>query len=108
MHQTKTVVMTRERTWALTIVSLALFVILSLLFGGGVFGLDLWRSEDWIASPLITYLLMLVVVLAGWQQARGIPEDGVPLRVDTALTPGQVNDPVRWRLPWGCKNPPAR
>jgi hypothetical protein len=43
---------------------------------------------------------MLAIVLAGWQ-ARGIPEQGVPLRVDTAVTPGQVNDPVRWRLLMG-------
>jgi thiosulfate dehydrogenase [quinone] large subunit len=93
--------MTRERTWALTAIAVALFVLLSAIFGDGLFTPPLWRSDDWIASPLITYLLILAIILAGWYQARGLPAEGVPLRVENSLTPGQVNDPARWRLLMG-------
>jgi thiosulfate dehydrogenase [quinone] large subunit len=93
--------MTRERTWALTVFSAALFIVLSLVFAEGLFTAPLWNGDDWPASPLITYVLILVIVLAGWYQARGIPEGGIPLRVENTLTPGQVNDPVGWRLLMG-------
>ena len=102
MDRMKTVVMTRQRTWALTAISVALFIILCWIFADGLFALPLWNGEDWIASPLITYLLILAIILAGWYQTRGIPEDGVPLHVETTPpTAGQVNDPVAWRLLMG-------
>ena len=101
MERTTTFLMTRERTWILTAVSAGLFIVLSLLFAEGLFVPPLWRSDDWIASPLITYLMLLLIVLIGWYQARGIPTDGIPLRVENTLTPGQVNDPVGWRLLMG-------
>ena len=66
-----------------------------------MFAPPLWRSDDWIASPLTTYLLILAIVLAGWYQTRGLPASGVPLRVENSLTPGQVNDPAGWRLLMG-------
>src|SRR3954463_9666498 len=101
MHRTTGSMMTRERTWALTMIAVALFVLLSAIFGDGLFTSPLWRGDDWIASQLITYLLILAIVLAGWYQARGLPADGVPLRVENSFTPGQVNDPARWRLLMG-------
>lgn len=101
MHRTTIVTMTRERTWTLTAFAVALFVLLSAIFGDGLLTPPLWRSDDWIASPLITYLLTLAIILAGWYQARGLPAEGVPLRVENSLTPGQVNDPARWRLLMG-------
>ena len=74
MHCTSIVTMTRERTWALTAIAVALFVLLSAIFGESLFTAPLWRSDDWIASPLITYtLLILAIILAGWYQARGFP-----------------------------------
>src|SRR5688572_9823082 len=102
MDRMKTVVMTRERTWSLTTISVVLFILLCWVFADGLFALPLWNGEEWIASPLITYLLILAIILAGWYQARGITEDGVPLSVETTpLTAGQVNDPVGWRLLMG-------
>jgi thiosulfate dehydrogenase [quinone] large subunit len=102
MDRMKTVVMTRERTWALTAIGVALFILLCWIFEDGLLAPPLWNAEEWIASPLITYLLILAIILAGWYQARGIPEGGVPLRVETTpLTAGQVNDPVEWRLLMG-------
>jgi thiosulfate dehydrogenase [quinone] large subunit len=102
MQRTTTFTMTRERTWALTAVSVALFLLLCWIFDDGLLAPPLWNAENWIASPLVTYLCILAMLLAGWLQARGIPADGVPLRVETVpLTPGQVNDPVLWRLLMG-------
>jgi thiosulfate dehydrogenase [quinone] large subunit len=69
------------------------------IFADGLFTPPLWNGEDWIASPLITYFLILAIVLAGWSQAQSIPGDGVALRQETDPTaPGQINDPIGWRL----------
>jgi thiosulfate dehydrogenase (quinone) large subunit len=102
MNRTATFVMTRERTWVLTAVSVLLFILLCGIFADGLFAPPLWNGEAWIASPLITYLLILAIVLAGWSQARSIPTTGIALRLErdpAAL--GQVNDPVGWRLLMG-------
>jgi hypothetical protein len=91
--------MTRQRTWTLTAVSVALFILLSEVFADGLFAAPLWNSEDWISSPVITYALIAVILLVGWYQAQQLPADGVRLRVDTSSeTPGQVQDPIRWQL----------
>ena len=102
MDRHPTFVMTRERTWVLTAVSVLLFILLCGIFADGLFAPPLWNGEAWIASPLITYLLILAIVLAGWSQARSIPTAGIALRLErdpAAL--GQVNDPVGWRLLMG-------
>jgi thiosulfate dehydrogenase [quinone] large subunit len=94
--------MTRQRTWVLTAISVILFVLLCWIFADGLLGPSLWNAEDWTASPLITYLMILAIVAAGWYQARGLPAEGVPLRLEHApQTPGQVDDPVGWRLLMG-------
>jgi thiosulfate dehydrogenase [quinone] large subunit len=99
MNRFATVVMTRQRTWMLTAISVALFVVLSGVFADGLFRGPLWNAEDWVSSPLVTYLLIGVIVLAGWYQARSLPEQGVSLSLPgTSMTPGQVEDPVSWRL----------
>src|SRR5215210_138176 len=92
-------VMTRQRTWILTAISVAVFVLLSWIFADGLFRGPLWNAEDWVSSPLITYLLIGVIVLAGWYQASRLPAGGVPLQGETGAMPaGQVADPVGWRL----------
>ena len=92
-------VMTRQRTWMLTAISVALFVLLSWIFADGLFRGPLWNAEDWVSSPLITYLLIGVIVLVGWYQVRSLPEEGVSLSLPgTSMTPGQVEDPISWRL----------
>ena len=99
MNGKRAFVMTRQRTWMLTAISVALFVLLSWIFADGLFSAPLWNSEDWVSSPLVTYLLIGVIVLVGWYQARSLPEQGVSLSLTGAsLTPGQVEDPVGWRL----------
>jgi len=99
MDRTRTFIMTKHGTWILTIVSVALFILLSWVFGDNLFALPLWNGADWINSSLITYLMIVAMLLAGWYQANGIPESGVTLRLETnPMTPGQVNDPVAWRL----------
>jgi thiosulfate dehydrogenase [quinone] large subunit len=99
MNRFATVVMTRQRTWMLTAISVALFVLLSWIFADGLFRGPLWNAEDWVSSPLITYLLISVIVLVGWYQVRSLPEEGVSLSLPgTSMTPGQVEDPISWRL----------
>src|SRR5215218_633468 len=99
MNGKRAFVMTRQRTWMLTAISVALFVLLSWIFADGLFNAPLWNSEDWVSSPLITYLLIGVIVLAGWYQASKLPEEGVSLsQPGASLTRGQVEDPIGWRL----------
>src|ERR671913_816493 len=99
MNGKRAYVMTRQRTWMLTVISVALFVLLSWIFADGLFSAPLWNGEDWVSSPLVTYLLIGVIVLVGWHQARSLPEEGVSLGLPgTSMTPGQVEDPVSWRL----------
>ena len=94
MNRFATVVMTRQRTWMLTAISVALFVLLSRIFADGLFSAPLWNGEDWVSSPLITYLLIGVIVLAGWYQARSLPEGGRLAKPARLSHPGQVEDPV--------------
>ena len=102
MERHATFTITRERTWALTAFSVILFILLSWIFAEGLFAPPLWNGEAWIASPLITYLLILAIILAGWLQARSIPAAGIPLRLERdPAAPGQVNDPIGWRLLMG-------
>jgi thiosulfate dehydrogenase [quinone] large subunit len=94
--------MTRERSWALTAISVILFILLCWIFADGLLAPPLWHGEDWITSPLLTYLLIAVIILCGWSQARGIPERGLVFRLERPpTTPGLINDPVRWRLLMG-------
>src|SRR5262249_20580218 len=99
MDRTTTFVMTRERTWMLTILSAVLFVLLSWIFADNLFAPPLWNGADWINSPLVTYLMLLVIVLAGAYQASGLPAGGVALCLGAdSRTPGQITDPQGWRL----------
>ena len=76
MNRTATSTMTRERTWALTAISVILFILLCWIFDDGLLAPPLWNGENWISSPLLTYLLIAIIILCGWSQARGIPERG--------------------------------
>jgi thiosulfate dehydrogenase (quinone) large subunit len=73
--------------------------LLSGIFADGLFRGALWNAEDWVSSPLITYLLIAVIVVAGWYQAHSLPDEGGSLKLtSTTMTPGQVEDPLVWRL----------
>lgn len=86
----------------LTVVAVVVFVLLSWLFADGLLIGPLWNGEDWMSSPLITYLMIALIVAAGWYQVQRIPETGIELRLGSAtMTPGQVDDPIRWQLLMG-------
>lgn len=102
MERTRTFTMTRERVWILTGISAVLFLLLNWIFADGLLTPPLWNGEDWSSSPLITYILLALILIAGWAQAQRIPPEGVALPVGSAsITPGQVEDPVGWRLLMG-------
>jgi thiosulfate dehydrogenase [quinone] large subunit len=102
MNRDSTFVMTRSKTWTLTAIAVALFVLLNWLFADGLLGPPLWNAEDWTASPLLTYALILLIIGAGWFQAQRLPAEGVPLRgASDVATPGRVNDPAGWQLLMG-------
>lgn len=99
--------MTRNATYILTAISAGLFLLLTWAFADGLFTLDpdvlfsrTEGGETAIADGSIwTYVLFAVIVVAGLYQARQVPADGAELRAKGEIdTPGQVQDPVGWRL----------
>lgn len=94
--------MTRQRTYTLTAISAALFALLCWAFADGLFSLDnLWHSDSIAGSTIWTYVLLALIVVAGVYQARQLPENGIaikPTSEATLSTPGQVDDPVWWKL----------
>src|SRR6185295_7466448 len=77
----------------------------SAIFADGLFTPPLWIGDNWINSPLITYLMIAAIILAGLAQARAIPDTGKVLRLEAdQRTPGQINDPTAWRLLMGNVN----
>ena len=92
-------VITREQTWALNAACVVLFIVLNWLFADGLFTPPLWNAEDWVSSPIITYVMIALIIAAGWYQARSLPAGGITMRLGGGeVTPGQVEDPLIWRL----------
>ena len=99
MSRRTSFVVTREQTWAITAASVVLFILLNWLFADGLFTPPLWNSADWPSSPIITYIMIALIILAGWRQASTLPAQGITMRVGGGeVTPGQVEDPLMWRL----------
>ena len=93
MNRSATSVMTRERTWALTALSVILFLLLCWIFDDGLLAPPLWNGEAWISSPLLTYLLIAIIIFCGWVQVRGIPERGLEFHLERIpATVGLIND----------------
>jgi hypothetical protein len=94
--------MTRQRTYIITAISAALFVFLNWAFADGLFSLNhLWNSDVISEGTIWTYVLLALIVVAGFYQARRLPENGIAInpRSDGVTdTPGQVDDPVWWKL----------
>jgi thiosulfate dehydrogenase [quinone] large subunit len=94
--------MTRQRTYILTAISAGLFVLLTWAFADGLFALDsLWNSDVATDSTIWTYVLLALIIGIGVYQARQLPENGIeikPTSEGTLETPGQVDDPVWWKL----------
>lgn len=94
--------MTRQRTYILTAISAGIYLLLCWAFADGLFSLsNLWNSDVISDSTIWTYALLALIVVAGVYQARKLPESGIAINPtsDAALaTPGQVDDPVWWKL----------
>jgi len=99
---------TRTSTYVVTAISAGLFLLLNWLFADGLFSLNSdvlfsQKEADGIkvvsAGTIWTYVLLALIVAAGIYQARRLPESGVDVesKVDET-TPGQVHDPLGWRL----------
>jgi thiosulfate dehydrogenase [quinone] large subunit len=91
--------MTRTRTYALTAIAAGLFVLLTWIFADGLFYGDWWNGDAVAESVIWTYVLLALIVAAGLYQAAKLPAEGIALRpaIDEE-TPGQLHDPVGWRL----------
>lgn len=94
--------MTRQRTYMLTGIAAALYVMLCWVFADGLFKLSdgkFWQSDAIADSTIWTYVLLGLIIVAGVYQARQIPAEGVAITPDpTSGTRGQVDDPVFWKL----------
>jgi thiosulfate dehydrogenase [quinone] large subunit len=94
--------MTRQKTYILTAISAGIFLLLCWAFADGLFALDsLWHSDAIAESTIWTYVLLALIVATGVYQARQLPESGIEIKPtsEAALsTPGQVDDPVWWKL----------
>jgi thiosulfate dehydrogenase [quinone] large subunit len=94
--------MTRQRTYILTAIAAGLFVLLNWAFADGLFALDsLWNSDVVTDSTIWTYVLLALIIGVGVYQARQLPESGIaikPTNEDALDTPGQVDDPIWWKL----------
>jgi hypothetical protein len=89
---------TRQGTYILTAVAVALFLLLNWTFADGLFIKNFWNSEDITASAIWTYVLLGLIVLAGVVQAQRLPPAGVSTsRSSETETPGRLEDPRTWR-----------
>ena len=95
--------MNRSSTYLLTGVSVILYLLLTWVFGDRELLTNLWNSEEWHSSALITWLLAAVIIVAGFLQAQKLGDRGVDVdRPATAtLTVGQSRDPRLWELLMG-------
>ncbi|MCA9859702.1 MAG: DoxX family protein [Thermomicrobiales bacterium] len=94
--------MTRQRTYSITALAAALYVFLCWAFADGMFALDaLWDSDAIAGSNIWTYVFIALIIIAGVYQARKLPDNGIaiqPTHDEALATPGQVDDPVWWKL----------
>src|SRR5687768_8227581 len=88
--------MTRTKTYLLTAVSALLFLFLSWAFADGLFNVDnLFSGHYYSEYTIITYLMLASIIVAGYLQARRLPEGGVDIRpVKDTTTSGQTDDPT--------------
>jgi thiosulfate dehydrogenase [quinone] large subunit len=91
--------LTKQRTYFLTAVAVALYLLLCWAFADGLFTGTFWDSKAIAASSVWTYVAIVLIVAAGLVQAQRLPEAGVPFTLAPQRgAPGQVEDPAVWRL----------
>jgi thiosulfate dehydrogenase [quinone] large subunit len=93
--------MTKSRVYALTAVSVGLFALLSWVFADDQFTGTFWDSEALTESTIWTYVMLIVIAVAGLYQASRTPVEGVPLTVTKETSTGQIDDPKVWKLLMG-------
>jgi thiosulfate dehydrogenase [quinone] large subunit len=93
--------MTKSRVYALTAVSVGLFALLSWVFADDQFTGTFWDSEALTESTIWTYVMLIVIAVAGLYQASRTPVVGVPLTVTKETSTGQIDDPKVWKLLMG-------
>jgi thiosulfate dehydrogenase [quinone] large subunit len=99
---TRTSTLSRSTTLILTAIAAGLFLLLSGAFGKGLLSGPIWHEGDWVDSPLITWLLLGLIVLAGIAQARRLPAHSLELRFHASeLPPGQTAAPLLPTLLFG-------
>jgi hypothetical protein len=90
--------MTQRGTYILTAVAAGLYLFLSWAFADGLFSFsNFWNSDEVSSSSLFTYLMVIAIVLAGYQIARNIPAEEAQQDVRRDVDPGQIPDPALWR-----------
>lgn len=100
--------MTRQRTYTLTVIAAVLYIFLCWAFADGLFTDNWWNSDSIASSPIVTYIMLALIVVAGIIQARRLPPGGVPLDSPPAsAVRGQLDDPVFWRLLLGNTYTPS-
>ncbi len=91
--------MTTSRTVTLTAIAAGLYVFLCWAFADGLFTGNWWNTDDIAGSAVFTYVLLGLIIGAGFVQVRRLPAFWSPPRSRTDSTPaGQVDDPVFWKL----------
>ena len=94
--------MTRQRTYVLTGISVALFAFLSWAFADEQFTGTFWNSKAIMESSIWTYVFLGLIVLAGLYQARSLPAEGVATTTGVEdRAQGQTDDPRTWKLLMG-------
>src|SRR6266508_3887707 len=100
--------MTRNRTYILTAISAAFYVLLVWAFSDGMFNGPVFsqtNAKDGIKvisdGTIWTYVFLALIVAAGIYQAQRLPADGIVTNPATDDTAGQVDDPRFWKLIMG-------
>ncbi len=95
--------MNRTKTYILTAVSAVLFIVLAWAFADGLFALDnVFSGEYYSEYTAITFILLALIVAAGYLQAQRLPADGVTtLPATETRTAGQTDDPAIWKMLMG-------
>ena len=82
----------------MTAVSAGLYLALTWIFADGLFSLNnLWNSDEVSSSPLFTYVMLAVIILAGVRVAQALPAVAAADETVVKSTPEQMEDPAIWR-----------
>jgi thiosulfate dehydrogenase [quinone] large subunit len=91
--------MTRTKGYILTAIAALLYLGLGIAFADGLFNLNnFWDSKAITGASWLSYLLLALILVAGWKTAQDLPDGGVQADAATTTGHGQIEDPAGWRL----------